>query len=143
MKNLQVNLSNNFKLSKRAVHNLVNELKNELNIEISSFIINFVTEEEIIDINNRFLGHNFSTDIITFNYSDSSQNIDGELYISYKEAEHNASKFRVSLKEELSRLIIHGILHLIGYDDVKKSDKLVMKRLENKLLNKFKIPLVK
>jgi probable rRNA maturation factor len=143
MKKLQVNLSNNFKLSKRAVHNLVYELKKELNIEISSLIINFVTEQEIIDINNRFLSHNFSTDIITFNYSDSRQNIDGELYISYKEAEHNAVKFRVTLKKELSRLIIHGVLHLIGYDDVNKSDKLVMKRLENKLLKKFKLPMIK
>jgi rRNA maturation RNase YbeY len=65
--------------------------------------------------------------------------IDAEIYISIDDALLNSKKFKVSLSDELIRLVIHGVLHLLGYDDQTISDKKTMKRLENKLLsnNKF------
>ena len=87
-------------------------------------------------INKSYLKHDYTTDIITFNYSDSLQQIDGEIFISIDDALSNSKKFRVTLSDELVRLVIHGILHLLGYDDQNLTDKKIMKRLENKLLSK-------
>ena len=82
--------------------------------------------------------HNYSTDIITFNYSGSKDLIDGEIFISTEDAESNAKKYNVSFNEEILRLVIHGILHLLGLNDKNRSEKLEMKRYENKLLNNNK-----
>ncbi|MCL5029136.1 MAG: rRNA maturation RNase YbeY [Bacteroidetes bacterium] len=112
-------------------------MEDELNFEISSIQINFISSKRILEINVKYLGHNYFTDIITFNYSEQINILEGELYISYEEASKNAQKFGVPEKFEYFRLVIHGILHLLGYDDQNKNAKLVMKRLENNLLKKF------
>ncbi len=142
VKNLTIETGGVKNLSKSPIHHLIQDLKSELKIDISSLIINFVSEKEIIEINKKYLGHNYSTDIITFDYAEDSQNIDAELFISYKEAELNAKKFRVTINEEITRLIIHGILHLIGFIDKDKNDRLIMKKFENKLLKKYKFHLL-
>jgi len=89
------------------------------------------------------LDHYYSTDIITFDYSENRNNIDGEIFISIDDAESNASIFKVHFKNEITRLIIHGILHLLSYDDQQKKDKIIMKRMENDLLNKNKFILLR
>ncbi len=139
VKNLSINLAKNTGLEKKTLHNLVSFIKKELNFTISSLIINFVSPELITNINKNYLEHNYSTDIITFNYTGNHTILDGELYISVEDAVINAKKYRISTKFEFYRLIIHGILHLLGYDDLKRNDKVIMKKLENKLLRKFKI----
>jgi len=137
VKNLQVNICSKAVLKKLSIHNLVYFLKNELNFDISSLPINFIHSNQITGINQDYLKHYYSTDIITFNYTGDHKLLDGELYISVEDADYNAKKFGVSKKEEYFRLVIHGILHLLDYDDLNKSDKLVMKKLENNLLKKF------
>jgi rRNA maturation RNase YbeY len=137
VKNLQVNFLSKAALEKLSVHKLVHCLKNELNFNISSLLINFIHSDQITGINRNYLKHHSSTDIITFNYSGDHNLLDGELYISLEDADYNAKKFGVSLKNEYYRLVIHGILHLLDYDDLKKSDKLVMKKIENSLLKKY------
>ncbi len=137
VKNLQVNFTDNFSSSKVLFHQLIQFLKKELDLDISFLIINFISSDLIIEINKKYLNHHYSTDIITFNYSEKLNNLDGELFISYEEADSNAKKFGVPKRFEYFRLIIHGILHLLGYDDQNKNAKLVMKRMENNLLNKF------
>jgi len=137
VKNLQVNIRGNIALEKLSIHKIVHYLKNELNFNISSLPINFIHSDELTEINLNYLKHYYSTDIITFNYTGNHKLLDGELYISIEDADYNAKKFGVSKNDEYFRLIIHGILHLLDYDDLKKSDKLVMKKLENKLLKKF------
>ena len=72
----------------------------------------------IHDINKSYLKHDYTTDIITFNYSNSLEQIDGEIFISIDDALSNSKKFKVTLSDELVRLVIHGILHLLGYDDL-------------------------
>jgi rRNA maturation RNase YbeY len=138
VKNLQVNICDKAALNKFNIHKLVHFLKNEINFEILSLSINFIHSDEITGINQNFLKHYYSTDIITFNYSGNHKLLDGELYISLEDANYNSRKFRIEKKYEYFRLVIHGILHLLDYDDLKKSDKLVMKKLENKFLKKFK-----
>ena len=81
--------------------------------------------------------HNYPTDIITFDYSKKKLLFDAELYISLQDAEINAKKYNVFLEQELIRLVIHGVLHILGYDDKSQKNRLVMKRTENRLLNEY------
>jgi rRNA maturation RNase YbeY len=127
-----------FEIDKKFIHSIVKELKKELEFDISDIEINFVNSKEIMRINKEYLNQNYSTDIITFNYSESQKLLNGEIYISIEDAASNAKKYRVKIKEEIMRLIIHGFLHLLGYDDQSQKDKIVMKKLENQLLNKYK-----
>ncbi len=135
MKNLHI-YSVQKKIKKSKVHDLIKSLSVELNFLVSNLEINFISGEDIHAINKSYLKHDYTTDIITFNYSDSLQQIDGEIFISIDDALSNSKKFRVTLSDELVRLVIHGILHLLGYDDQNLTDKKIMKRLENKLLSK-------
>ncbi len=141
IKNLSVTTNHSI-VKKAAVHKLVKSLRNELNFEIDSLIVNFIKSDQIHMINKKYLKHDYSTDIITFNYSGSNSILDGEIFISYQDAQNNAKKYEVSLNEELKRLVIHGILHLIGYDDTKESAKKIMSTMENQLTNKYNFALL-
>jgi probable rRNA maturation factor len=137
VKNLKVS-SRDKRINKILLHRLIKNLKREFGFEISNLEINFVDEMEIKRINKEYLNHNHSTDIITFDYSISKKMLDSEIYISSGDAASNAKKFRVSFGEEIVRLVIHGILHLMGYSDHTEENKKVMKRLENRLFNKYR-----
>lgn len=141
MKNLRV-YSLLKELKKNRVHNLVKALSIELKFKVVNLEISFISAKSILDINKTYLKHNYTTDIITFDYLQDKKAIDGEIFISIDDAQANSKKFKVSLSNELNRLVIHGILHLLGYNDLVISDKKVMKRLENRLLSKFKIVLL-
>ena len=133
MKNFTVSTPKSIKLDKKIIHSIVLELQKKLSFTIESLNINFVTSDLMIEINKKHLNHDFDTDIITFNYSGSNSNLDGEIFISITQAIDNSIKFNVNLDKELIRLIIHGILHLLGYDDQKIPDKKKMKVEEDKL----------
>lgn len=137
VKNLTVTCTENIRLDKRKLHSLVNELKSILKFEITSFEINFVSSDEIFLINSRYLKHFRTTDIITFNYSGENFNFDGEIFISIEDAKENAKKFGVTFDNELMRLVIHGILHMLGYDDTTAPEKKKMKKMENELVHRF------
>ncbi|GAB6282043.1 MAG: rRNA maturation RNase YbeY [Ignavibacterium sp.] len=150
-KKIFVNSPKDFILDKTIILNLISQLSKELNFKIASLEINFILQEEIHKLNKNYLNHNYSTDIITFNYLKEANNlsskinsdlnienkIDGEIFISIDDAKQNSKKYKVSFQKEIERLIIHGILHLLCYDDVDKKDRLIMKRKENYLVNKF------
>jgi probable rRNA maturation factor len=131
--NLQV-YSQDPSINKRAVHSLISSLKKEFNLDISALSISFINSSELRDINKEYLNHDYDTDIITFNYSKKLQNIDGEILISFEEARRNAKKYDVTYGKELCRLVIHGMLHLLNFDDNNKENKKIMKRMENKLI---------
>jgi len=135
LKNLRI-YSITKRIQKKNIHSLVESLASELNFKLFNLEINFISDKSILEINRTYLKHNYTTDIITFNYSNVSNKIDGEIFISIEDAILNSKKFKVSLSEELARLVIHGLLHLLGYDDQNNSNKKIMKRLENKLLYK-------
>lgn len=135
IKNLSV--TSEFKnINKLSVHKLINSLKSELGFKITDLTINFISSENITILNKKHLKHSYSTDIITFNYSGSNQYLDGELFISVEDAARNAIKYKVSLNNELVRLVIHGLLHLLGYNDKKLNEKKIMKSVENQLTYK-------
>jgi rRNA maturation RNase YbeY len=143
IRNLYVSSSSKKKISKKQVHKLVGLLREDLDFSIETLVINFIDSGSIQEINKEYLNHNYSTDIITFNYSGSNLAFDGEIFISVDDAKLNAQKYKVSLSNELQRLIIHGILHLKGYDDVNSMQQTKMKKKENYLLNKYNFTLLR
>jgi len=138
MKNLSVSYNGTIKIDKSLIHKIVKKLSDDLDFKILSMQINLVNSEEMKKINSKYLNHNYSTDIITFNYAESND-LDGEIYISIDDAASNAKRYGVSFFEEVLRNVIHGFLHLLGYDDKQKKEKVIMKRLENSLFNQYKL----
>lgn len=135
MKNLRVETEEQYPIIKQNVHKVIGRLKKELKFSISFLQINFVSSQHIKFLNEEYLDHKGSTDIITFNYSSQNFILDAESYICIDTAEENAKSFGVAVQNELIRLIIHGILHLIGYDDLNESDRIQMKNEENRLVD--------
>jgi len=131
LKNVFVYCENSKIINKLLVHSVISKIKNNLSLKIKSLEINFVSQETIRKVNNEYLSHDYSTDIITFDYSNERNILDGEIFISLKDAEENSKKYHVTFDNELLRLIIHGILHLLGYDDITLSKRKVMKKAEN------------
>lgn len=93
----------------------------------------FVNDEKILEVNNEYLGHDYYTDIITFDY-DEGDTISGDLVISLDTVRTNAEKFGKDYNEELHRVIIHGILHLCGINDKGPGEREIMEAHENKAL---------
>ncbi|MBV9961732.1 MAG: rRNA maturation RNase YbeY [Parafilimonas sp.] len=97
----------------------------------------FCSDEYLVGINNKFLKHNTLTDVITFPLSSSPVN--AEIYISLERVKENAKIFDTKYETELLRVIIHGALHLCGYDDKRGNDKQIMRRKEEFYLNHFNV----
>lgn len=93
----------------------------------------FVDDERILEVNRQFLGHDYYTDIITFDYTQ-GRILSGDLYISLDTVRTNAEGIRVAYEQELSRVIIHGVLHLCGINDKGPSEREIMEAAENRAL---------
>lgn len=137
MKNVSVYNEKGIIVDKKSVHSVVKLITSELNLYVTSLEFNFISSKSIIEVNKNYLKHNYSTDIITFDYSDEKNILDGEIFISVQDAVENSKKYRVSSDNELLRLITHGILHLIGFDDTTDAKRKKMKIVENNLVKKF------
>lgn len=96
----------------------------------------FCNDEFLIELNRQFLNHDYYTDIITFNENERGF-IGGELYISADRVKENSQIYNVDFESELIRVIVHGILHLIGLDDKTDDEKANMRKFENKYIGKF------
>ena len=90
----------------------------------------FCSDDYLLEINKEYLKHNYFTDIITFNYCE-DEVISGDIFISVDTVLDNARTFGVPFENELNRVIIHGILHLIGFDDKTDEDQEEMTKQEN------------
>ena len=93
----------------------------------------FVNDEKILEVNNEYLGHDYYTDIITFDYDEGNQ-INGDLVISLDTVRSNAELFGKPYEEELYRVIIHGVLHLCGINDKGPGERELMEAAENRAL---------
>lgn len=93
----------------------------------------FVSDEKILKVNNEYLGHDYYTDVITFDY-DEGDRINGDIVISLDTVRSNAELFKKDYAEELHRVIIHGILHLCGINDKGPGEREVMEAAEDKAL---------
>lgn len=96
----------------------------------------FCSDAYLLGINKKYLQHDTYTDIVTFDSSEQDGVIAGDVFISVERTRENAVEFGVSQRDELHRVIIHGVLHLCGYNDEKKEDKQEMTTKENEYLEK-------
>ena len=94
----------------------------------------FCSDNYILDINMKYLQHDYFTDIITFDYCKGNK-LSGDLFISIDSVRENARLYDVDFQEELYRVIVHGLLHLIGYDDHTKAQKAQMRAKEDYYLS--------
>ena len=93
----------------------------------------FCDDEKILEVNNEYLGHDYYTDIITFDYNE-GDTLNGDLVISLDTIRSNAELFHKDYDEELHRVIIHGVLHLCGINDKGPGEREIMESAENKAL---------
>ena len=117
------------------VKQLLHTLTSQEGFYIENLSIVFVTDDFLYDLNVKYLNHDYYTDIITFDYSNNSTNaINGELYISLERAKDNAKDLQITLQDEVRRLLIHGVLHLCGYEDSTPASKQIMRSKEDHYL---------
>ena len=95
----------------------------------------FCSDPYLLEINRKYLGHVYYTDIITFDYSE-GDTISGDLFISVDTVRSNAEYYSADFKDELDRVIVHGVLHLIGYDDHTDEQSAEMRARENHYLER-------
>ena len=113
-----------------------------LELEDFDLAVCIVRAPKMAQLNETFLQHDGSTDVITFDYSKNvlsasrRKRVHGEIFICIDDAMAQAREFRTSWQSEIARYVIHGILHLLGYDDIHPADRRKMKREENRLLKK-------
>ena len=100
-----------------------------------SFI--FCSDHYLLGINKEFLNHDYFTDVITFDYVEGDK-ISGDIFISIDRVKENAETFNVTFKNELNRVMIHGILHLLGYKDKSVQEKQLMTHKEDEYLSKLR-----
>ena len=94
----------------------------------------FCSDNYILDVNIKYLKHDYYTDIITFDYCEGNR-LSGDLFISIDSVRENAAFYGTEFADELNRVIVHGVLHLIGYDDHTEEDIAVMRAKENYYLS--------
>lgn len=128
----------NTKFLRNVVHTL---LASELSRHQFEIGISIVSEKEMTRMNEGYLRHKGPTDVITFDYKDASRPecLTGEIFVCLHEAGVQAPRFRVSWQKELVRYIVHGILHLCGFDDKTTATRRKMKHKENHLMRHLSI----
>lgn len=121
----------------------------ELKIQHSELGVVLVGAKEMASLNEKFLGHEGATDVITFDYQSSESTvhslqstvddlqIHGEIFVCVAEAERQAKQFGTRWRSELVRYVVHGILHLLGYDDLQPAARKKMKREEDRLMREL------
>ena len=117
---------------------LLKEVCKQENAQLSFINCVFCSDEYLLQINKKHLQHNFLTDIITFDFSEKKDQIEGDLYISVDRVKENAKKYGDTFKIETIRVVLHGLLHLIGYKDKSEKEKKRMRVLENKYVSLYK-----
>ncbi|MEJ0089743.1 MAG: rRNA maturation RNase YbeY [Limisphaerales bacterium] len=129
------------KINARLLRQIVDGLFAELKITEAELGINLIGAKEMAKVNWQFLQHEGSTDVITFSYKEPGARsqkpeveIHGELFVCVDETVLQAKNFKTSWQSEIVRYIVHGVLHLLGHDDMKPALRRKMKREENRLL---------
>ncbi|GAB4170991.1 MAG: hypothetical protein Kow00108_05290 [Calditrichia bacterium] len=119
------------------IRSIIVEILNQLQLEFDHLAFIFVDDDYLRQLHKKYLNDDSLTDVITFDLRDEESN-EGEIYVSVDRAEAVARELSIEHETEILRYIIHGILHLGGYDDKTTEERTVMKREENKLVDRYK-----
>ena len=123
-----------FPLDTTVINNWIENAVLSLGYSLKNLSFVFCDDEYLKNINIKYLGHDYYTDVISFDYS-TEEGLVGDIFISIERVKENANNFKVSFNEELFRVIIHGVLHLCGFND--KTDKEIkeIRKQENHFLS--------
>lgn len=124
----------------RKIKTWVKDIITQENKQLHNINFIFCDDEYLLEINEKYLQHNYYTDIITFHF-DNTELIDGECYISINRVKDNAEKFQETFDRELIRVVSHGVLHLCGYKDTTEQEIKTIREKENIYMQKF-IPFI-
>jgi rRNA maturation RNase YbeY len=97
----------------------------------------FCSDEYLLTINQQYLNHDFYTDIITFDNSEEEGIVEGDIFVSLDRIRENANELNKPFEEELFRVLAHGVLHLVGYDDINDEQELEMREKEDLYLSQL------
>jgi len=122
-----------FSLDKNKVKFWINQVVNLEKKVVARIDYNFVSDDELLEMNKKFLKHNYYTDVLTFSENRGNR-LTGDIAISIHRVKENAALIKTTFDQELKRVIIHGILHLCGYNDSTDKEKEAMRKRESKYL---------
>ena len=122
------------KLIEKIISNIIVNESKYLNIDISIIICN---DEYLTDLKIKYFDMDILTDVITFNLSEDDKDLEAEIYISWDRINENAEKYKQNIDSEIKRMIIHGCLHLVGFNDSTKEEIIDMRKKEEEYLNNF------
>ena len=105
---------------------------------IDTLVFLFIDDNEILEMNKKFLKHDYYTDVITFGELEDKK-ISGDIAISIERVLDNSKTYGVEFEDELKRVMVHGLLHIMGYNDKASNDKSVMSQKENKAIKMFHV----
>ena len=134
-----MNIINHVKVTHKFDENKISQIISNISktenkkIDYINFIL--VDDKYLNKLKKEYFNQDYYTDVISFNLEDKNCPIDGEIYISINRVILNADKYNCSFNNELKRIMIHGLLHLYGYNDITKYEKQNMTNLENKYMN--------
>jgi len=127
----------NFLYNKEKIEKIILKVFSELTYSNIKLSIIFTKRDFLSKMKETYFNVEQYTDVIAFDFSEDKENFEGEIYISIKDVKENAKLFEQSFDNEFKRVVIHGALHLVGYNDIEDKDKLMMKNMENKYLEEF------
>jgi rRNA maturation RNase YbeY len=121
-----------------AVRSWLGQIIESKNKSVGEISIVMCSDERLWEVNRKYLNHDFYTDIITFDYSEGGE-ISGDLMISYDRVKENAKEEKVTVQQELRRVMAHGVLHLLGFKDKSEEDAAEMRSQEDDALDLFHV----
>ena len=124
--------------NKKKIRKLIELICKDQNKSLVFLNCIFCSDNYLLEINRKYLKHNFYTDVITFDHREKeNKSIEGDVYISVDRVKENAKSYGVKTESELIRVIIHGVLHLCGFGDKNKKEKKIMGDKENKYISLY------
>lgn len=139
MKSISIQVQNEFSVANQ--DRLISWLEDcvlQLNKQVGEIHIALMSDDDMLQMNQKFLDHDDYTDVITFDYS-TETTINCDIAVSTDRVAENSAQERVSVENELARVLIHGILHCVGYVDKTPKDKAIMRDKENDMLKSFHV----
>lgn len=128
----------NFQLDgKKNIRRWLTEMAEKEDKKLSTINYIFLTDDELLELNQSQLGHDYYTDIITFPLNSEGELIEADIYISVDRVKENANDYKVSFETELLRVIAHGLLHLCGYNDKTAREQTQMRKKEEEYLDLY------